>query len=238
MLEVGTDERRSKTTSLSPPTTAVERAILDREEIFNVITHGLGIAFSVAGVAVLGSYVFSNGNAWQIIGCGMYGATLISVYTASTLSHWVVHPEWRSFFRKLDQSLIYLLIAGSYTPFALLYLRFSWWWLLLALMWGLALWGFASKMFIPGQKELVLLRRYLILGWLPIIPAFKYVDYVPFGALAWVLAGGLYYSVGTIFLFLNRKNYYFHAIWHTFVMAGSACHFFGVLIYVALAPQA
>jgi channel protein (hemolysin III family) len=135
----------------------------------------------------------------------------------------------------LDQALIYLLIAGSYTPFALLYLRFSWWWLLLAVMWLLALWGFATKMFWHGD-QFASLRTYLILGWLPIIPAYKYFEYVPLGALSWVLAGGLYYTVGAVFFFLDYKRYHFHAIWHTFVIAGSACHFFGVLIYVACAP--
>jgi len=209
----------------------------DRHELFNTITHAVGIVLSVIASIILFRYTSVTGDIWRIVGCCVFAVTLVGVYTASTLSHCVFSPRWRSFFRSLDQAFIYLLIAGSYTPFALLYLRSSWWWLLLAVMWLIALAGFVSKFFFRRQVELVSLRGYLLLGWLPIIPAFKYIHYVPLGALGWVLAGGLYYSLGAIFWMLDDKRYYSHAIWHTMVMAGSTCHFFGVLIFVALTPQ-
>jgi hemolysin III len=216
--------------------TALPKVTLDRQEVFNTVTHAVGIALSIAAAIVLLSYTFVVGDAWRILGCAVFTVTLVGVYTASTLSHCVRDARRRTFFRKLDQALIYLLIAGSYSPFALLYLRFSWWWCLFVTMWLLAIWGFAAKMFCQ-RHQLTSLRTYLLLGWLPIIPAYKYFEYVPLGALTWVLVGGLYYSVGVIFLFLDYKRYYFHAIWHTFVIAGSTCHFFGVLIFVACAPQ-
>jgi hemolysin III len=231
----GLDQRRSP----PAPSTHSARAEFDRHEFLNTVTHATGIALSVAAAIVLEYYALASGDNWRVVGCAVFGMALVCVYVASTLSHCVVELEWRTFFRRLDQALIYTLIAGSYTPFALLYLRDAWeWWLFLALMWILALWGFTAKMFIVRRSDAVLLPTYLIMGWLPILPAAEYVAYVPFGALAWVLAGGLCYSFGAVFLFVDSKRFYFHAIWHVFVIAGSTCHFFGVLIYVALAPAA
>jgi len=160
----------------------------------------------------------------------------VAVYAASTLSHAVARPAWRQAFRILDQGCIYLLIVGTYTPFALEYLRFGWWWPFLLLMWTAALVGFLSKLLFLHRIDAATIWSYLLLGWLPIIPAWAYLNLVPLGALAWILVGGLCYTAGTAFLVLDHRPYQFHAIWHLFVIAGSVCHYIGVFLFVACAP--
>ena len=134
------------------------------------------------------------------------------------------------------KACIYLLIVGTYTPFALEYLRFGWWWLFLLLMWTAALVGFLSKLLFLHRIDAVTIWSYVSLGWLPIIPAWIYLDLVPWGALAWILIGGLCYTAGTVFLVLDHRRFHFHAIWHLFVIAGSVCHFYAVFLFVACAP--
>jgi hemolysin III len=207
------------------------------EEIINSLTHGLGLILSLAGTAVLIRRVAEAPDAWRQAGCGIYAAALVAVYAASTLSHAVARPAWRHVFRILDQSCIYLLIAGTYTPFALEYVRFGRWWLYFALMWTFALIGFVSKLFFRHRIDAVTIWSYLLLGWLPIIPALNYLDLVPAGALLLILLGGLCYTAGTAFLVHDHRHFSFHGIWHLFVVAGSACHYAAVLLYVAGAPS-
>lgn len=206
------------------------------EEAANSLTHGLGLVLSLAGSAVLLVRLIAQPDAWRLLGCGIFALALVAVYAASTLSHAVSHPEWRRTFRILDQSCIYLLIVGTYTPFALEYLRSGWWWLFLGLMWTAALVGFVSKSLLRHRIDAVTTWSYVLLGWLPILPAWIYVQYVPAGALAWILIGGLCYTLGTVFLVLDYRRLHFHAIWHLLVMSGSACHFYGVFLFVACAP--
>lgn len=206
------------------------------EEIANSLTHGIGLVLSVAGSLVLLGRLQAQPDAWRLAGCGVFAAALVAVYAASTLSHAVARPAWRRRFRILDQGCIYLLIVATYTPFALEYLRFGWWWLILPLMWTAALIGFLSKLLFLHHVDKATVWSYLLLGWLPILPALANLDAVPWGAATWILAGGLCYTAGTVFLVLDHRPFHFHAIWHLFVMAGSACHYCGILHFVACAP--
>jgi hemolysin III len=138
-------------------------------------------------------------------------------------------------FRALDQGFIYFLIAATYTPFSLAYLRTTEWWLLLGAVWGVALYGFVSKVFFAHRVEAVSIWPYVLLGWLPIISVPALIHLVDDAAFWWMLVGGLCYTVGTVFLVCDQKVRHFHAIWHLLVIAGSACHFLAILLFVASA---
>ena len=206
------------------------------EEFVHAVTHGIGLLFSIAGAWFLITRAVAAADAWRIVGCSVFAAALIAVYAASTLSHAVAYPGWRRAFRTLDQGCIYLLIVGTYTPLALEYLRSGWWWLLLALMWTVALVGFISKTLFSHRIDAVTIWSYVLLGWLPILPGRAYLELVPSAALWWVLAGGLCYTFGTVFLVLDVRRLHFHAIWHLSVLAGSICHFVAIFLFVASAP--
>ena len=206
------------------------------EELVHTLTHGFGLLLSVVGAVVLLLRVLTEGDVWRVAGCGIFAAALIAVYAASTLSHAVARPRLKRVFRILDQAFIYLLIVGTYTPLALEYLRDGWLWLFLALMWVVALIGFVSKTLFSHRIDAVTIWTYVLLGWLPICLARTYVGIVPAAAMWWVLAGGLCYTFGTVFLVLDHRRLHFHAIWHVLVMAGSICHYCAVFLFVACAP--
>jgi len=212
---------------------SLSETALPNGEFANTVTHGFGLLLSVVGTVVLMSIAISHGNAWRLMGCGLFSVSLISVYAASTLSHAVSNPPLRKWFRALDQGLIYLLIVGSYTPFALVYHNTGWWPLFLGLMWIIALIGFISKILYTHRLFNVPLWSYLLLGWLPVIPTFVNYGSVPTDVWRWIIAGGICYTVGTIFLVVDIKRFHFHAIWHLFVIAGSVCHFLGILFFIA-----
>jgi hemolysin III len=203
------------------------------DEIPNLITHGLGLALSVAATLLLMPIVMAGQDLRTILACGVYCLTLILLYAASTLSHTFHDLDLRRLFRMLDQACIFLLIAGSMTPFAVVFLNQGRWWLFLPVMWGLA--G-AGVLFVWYRRNLTGLGKvaYGILGWLPVVAIRELSHHAPFGLLLWIVAGGVLYSVGTIFLAFDRKVRYFHALWHMFVVAGSICHYVGVLVYIAL----
>src|SRR5262245_43237574 len=159
------------------------------EEIVNSVTHGIGLILSLSGGMMLLTRVIAQPDAWRLAGCGVFATALVAVYAASTLSHAVSRPAWRRAFRILDQGCIYLLIAGTYTPFALEFARFGRWWLFFGLMWAGALIGFLSKLLFLHRIDTVTIWSYLLLGWLPIIPAWIYLDLVPWGAVILILAG-------------------------------------------------
>lgn len=206
------------------------------EEFVNTVTHGIGLLLSIAGAVVLINRVLSQGNAWRVIGCSVFAAALIAVYAASTLSHALAKPRFRRVFRILDQGFIYLLIVGTYTPFALEYLRTGWWWLFFVLMWAGGVGGFLSKILFSHRVDAVTIWSYVLLGWMPLVLAPAYMEFVPSAALWWVFIGGLCYTIGTVFLVLDYRRLHFHAIWHLFVMAGSIGHYGAAFLFVACAP--
>ncbi len=202
------------------------------EETVNQVTHGLGLLLSVLGGAFLTQYVWRHGDVWQISGCTVYSITLVALYAASTLSHSFEHENTRHFFRTLDQVCIFLLIAGTYTPFSLAFMRDSWHPLLLVTIWLLAIIGISAKLFYTRLDNVATIV-YVLMGWLPMLAVQSILEHVPTMALLWVLAGGVLYTVGTLFLSNDHRVRYFHAIWHLLVIAASTCHYIAVLYYVA-----
>jgi len=206
------------------------------EEIANAITHGIGLLLSVAGFVVLLVLAALRGTAWHIVACSIYGATLICLYTASTLYHAVVSPRVKRALRIFDHSAIYLLIAGTYTPFLLVSLRGPWGWSLFGVIWGLALAGVLFKFWFVERFAILSTVVYVAMGWLVVIAAKPVITHVPATALLWLFAGGLAYTGGVIF-FAAKRIPYSHAIWHIFVLAGSICHYFAILSTV-IPPRA
>ena len=201
------------------------------EEIANSVTHGVGLALSVAGFAVLVTLAVVYGDAAHIAGCTIFGATLVLLYTASTLYHSFRKPRLKHLLKILDHCAIYLLIAGTYTPFTLVNLRGLWGWTLFGLVWTLSLAGIIFKVFCVNRFEIVSVLLYLAMGWICVIAIKPLVTLVPIGGLLWLLAGGLFYTTGVIF-FACKRIPFNHTIWHLFVMAGSVCHYFAVMFYV------
>lgn len=201
-------------------------------ERLNVLTHALGWALSLPAAVVLLVVAARSGNPWLLAGCSIYVFTMVGVYSASTLSHWFVEGPRRRFFRSLDQAFIYTYIVGTYTPFSLVYLRSGGWWGLLLLMWLVAALGFLARLVWQRNLDNPSAWSYLLLGWIPAMAVRPIVGVIPSTGLWWVLVGGLCYTVGVVFLKLDDRDHHFHAIWHLFVLAGSAWHYFAILLYV------
>ena len=219
--------------ALSPSRSTIDWRRLDAEEIVNAITHGVGLALSVCGAVIMVANVLPRGDTWRVAGCSIYLASLVAVYAMSTLSHSFAAPRARSIFRRLDQGFIYFLIVATYTPFSLVYLRTWPWWGLLGVMWSVALWGFFSKVLFAHRVEAVSVWPCIVLGWLPAVAAPSLLHVVPTAVLWWMLGGGMLYSLGTLFLINDARIRHFHAVWHLFVIAGSACHFVAILLFIA-----
>lgn len=198
------------------------------EEIANAVTHGIGLLLSIAGFVVLLVLAILRGTAWHIVACSVYGATLICLYTASTLYHAVISPRPKRALKIFDHSAIYLLIAGTYTPFLLINLRGAWGWSLFGVIWGLAIAGILFKFWFVEHFPHMSTAAYVLMGWLVIIAAKPVIAHVPLVTLLWLVVGGLFYSTGVIFYAWKRLPYS-HAVWHLFVLAGSTCHYFAVL---------
>jgi hemolysin III len=206
-----------------------------REELANVLTHGIGIVLSVAGLAVLVSLTSVRGDAWSVTATAIFGASLVLLYTASTLYHSFQGEHVKRLLRKFDHAAIFLLIAGTYTPFLLVSLRGPWGWSLFGVIWGLAAIGVAMKFWFTGRFKVLSTLIYLAMGWLVVVAARPMLRAVPAEGLWLLLAGGLCYTLGTAFYVWKRLPYH-HAIWHLFVLGGSVCHFFAVA--VAVVPPA
>jgi hemolysin III len=201
------------------------------EEIANSITHGVGTALSIAGLAILTAFASVFGTVWHIVSCSIYGTTLILLYGASTLYHAIQHPRAKAILRTFDHSAIFLLIAGTYTPFTLVNLRGPWGWSLFCVIWGCAILGIAINSFLMKKSSIVAVVFYIAMGWAAAIGIKPLLSSVAPGGLILLLIGGLFYSIGTIF-YVSRRLRYHHAIWHGFVLAGSIFHFFTILFYV------
>jgi hemolysin III len=201
------------------------------EEIASSITHGIGAALSVAALAILVSLAAIHGDAWRVVSFAIYGATLIILYMSSMFYHAFQGPRVKRVFRYFDHSAIFLLIAGTYTPFTLVNLRGVWGWTLFGLIWGLAAAGILMTVLLPGRSRVLASLVYIGMGWLVVIAIKPLVASVHFGGMMWLVAGGLAYTLGVVFYIWKRLPYN-HAIWHLFVLGGSICHFFAVLLYV------
>ena len=196
----------------------------------NAITHGIGAAFAVAGAIYLIA-VSSRGTAWLIVSCSVFSTTLVLVYLCSTLYHSLVRTRARHVFQVLDHSAIYLLIAGTYTPFTLVSLHGPVGWVLFGVVWALAVAGVIFKSLAVGRFAVASALVYLFQGWFVVFAARPLLDAIGWRGVAWLGAGGLAYTLGIIFFALDRLRY-FHAAWHIFVLAGSVVHYFAILFYV------
>ena len=202
-----------------------------QEEIFNSITHGIGILISIVGLVLL--IVFSNmyGDLKHIISCTIFGISLVLLYTASTLYHSFQKPTLKNIFKIFDHSCIYILIAGTYTPFLLITLTGVIGWSIFAIVWSLTAIGILFKIFFVHRFKIISTIAYILMGWIIIFAIKPLFHALPGGGLALLISGGLAYTLGTIF-YTWKKLPFNHAIWHLFVLAGSVCHFCAVIFYV------
>jgi len=209
-------------------------------ERLNGVTALLGTALAAAGAAVLVVLAARQGDPWKIVSFSIYGAMLFVLYTLSTLYH-STRGKVKDVFRKLDHCSIYLLIAGTYTPFTLVTLRGAWGWSLFGVIWGLAALGIAQEAWLTkgtkGAKakwtRILSLIIYILMGWLSVIAVKPLIAALTPAGFAWLAAGGLFYTGGIIFYALDEKLRHGHGIWHVFVLAGSASHYLAILLYVA-----
>lgn len=200
-------------------------------EKFNAISHLVGAVLALAGSVVLIVLASLDGDPWRIVSVAIYGLTLLLMYSFSTLYHGL-RGRAKRVFRKLDHQSIYLLIAGSYTPFCLVTLRGAWGWWLFGGIWGLALVGGAQDLW-PGRRRHVLsVSIYLVMGWLALAALVPLLRVLGTAGFAWVAAGGLFYTVGIVFYALDKRVIHAHGVWHLFVLAGSAAHYVAILRYV------
>ena len=200
---------------------------LSVEEVANSLTHGFGLVLSVAGFAFLLTLALLNGDGWHIASSVIYGTSLVVLYAASTLYHSAVAPERKLRLQLLDHCCIYLLIAGSYTPFLLIVMRGGLGFGLLAVIWAFAAFGIAMKLLFPGRLKIAGVASYLVMGWLGIFavqPIYAAAGVLP---TTLIVSGGVAYSVGVIFFGWKSIRHH-HAIWHGFVLAGSILHFIAV----------
>lgn len=203
------------------------------EEIANGVTHGVGLGASLAGAALLIVVTGFNGDGWQIASSIVYGLALVTLYTASMLYHSFRGERVKRALRVFDHCSIYLLIAGSYTPFALVSLRGTLGWTLFGLVWSLAVAGIVFKVFFTGRLNALSTAVYVLMGWSAVVAARPIVEALPAGAVWLLLVGGVVYTAGTIF-YHNRRVPYSHAIWHLFVIGGSVLHYLAISNYVLI----
>ena len=205
------------------------------EELAHAITHGLGVVLAIIGLVVLVVRSVLYGNVWHVVASSVFGATLVMMYAASTLYHSIPLPRARHVLRVIDHSLIFLLIAGTYTPFTLVTLRGPWGWSLFGFTWSLAVIGVGLKIFTTGRYEKVSLAVYLLMGWCAVVATKPLFEHLEPGGLVLLAAGGITYSGGVAFYTWQRLRYH-HAIWHLFVLGGSLLHWFTVYYYVVPGP--
>ncbi|MDA3908521.1 MAG: hemolysin III family protein [Sulfurimonas sp.] len=201
------------------------------EEIWHAISHGLGFALSIAGLAILVAFASLNGSAMAIVSSAIFGTTLILMYGSSTLYHAITHKQAKELFQKFDHASIYFLIAGSYTPITLISLQGVWGYSIASAVWATALFGIYMKFMYPNRFEKLSLFLYLIMGWSIIVAVVPLRESMESGGIYLLVAGGLSYTLGVFFYINDHKNYY-HAIWHLFVLGGSIFHFFMTLFYI------
>lgn len=201
------------------------------EEIGNSVSHGLALLLTVVGLPVLVIHAMRHGDTAAVVGAAVFGGSAILLYLASVLYHATPYPRAKRVLQSLDHAAIYVLIAGTYTPFTLGVLRGGWGWILFGLVWGLALFGLLFKAFLGMRYPRVSTFVYVAMGWVVLIAIRPLWLHMPLGGWLWLLAGGVAYTLGVVFYVLDDRVRYSHFIWHLFVMAGTTFHFFAVLFY-------
>lgn len=201
-------------------------------ERFNSISHLAGTVLAIAGTAVLMVHAAHTGKALVVVSTAIYSAMLVLLYACSTLYH-SVRGAAKKVLQKFDHLSIYLLIAGTYTPFVLVTLHGAWGWSLFGVVWGLAALGIVQELLLGGRTRLVSYLLYPLMGWLILIAVRPLMQALPASAIAWLVAGGLAYTLGIVFYALDYRLRHAHGIWHLFVLLGSACHYLAILGYVA-----
>jgi len=205
---------------------------MDHGERFNSISHGVGTVLAATGGALLVAVTALGGDRRKIVACGIYAATLLILYLTSTLYH-SMRGAAKDVLRKMDHCAIYLLIAGTYTPFTLVTLRGTLGWTMFGVVWALALFGIVQELCYASRARVLSLVVYLVMGWLAVVAVGPLVDALGRAGFAWLAAGGLFYTGGIAFYATDHKVRNGHGIWHLFVLAGSACHYIAVLLHVA-----
>ena len=203
-----------------------------RGERFNGITHLSGALLALAGAVVLIVIATLKADPWKIVSFSIYGATLFFLYLSSTLYH-STHGRAKDVLRKFDHAAIYLLIAGSYTPFTLVTLNGPWGWSLFGVVWGLAVLGIVQEIWIARGARMLSLAIYLLMGWVSMVAVVPLVEALGWAGFAWLASGGLVYTAGVVFYLYDERYRHFHGIWHLFVLAGSALHYMAIILYVA-----
>jgi hemolysin III len=201
------------------------------EELWNTVTHGAGALFSIAGLILLVAYSALYGTAMHVATSIVFGSSLVMLYAASTIYHAAWKLRWKRIMQKIDHLCIYVLIAGTYTPIALLGLKGAWGWSIFGIIWAFALAGFIFKFSPLRRLEKLSLALYALMGWLIIIAIKPLIESLSAGALFYLLGGGLCYTFG-IYFYAKEKIPYNHTIWHLFVLGGSTLHFFGIFLYL------
>ncbi|MEL7449622.1 MAG: hemolysin III family protein [Pseudomonadota bacterium] len=202
-----------------------------REEFFHAATHGAGVILSIAGLSWMLYLSIALSDPWRITASAIYGVSLIALFLASTVYHGLPHSPHKPLFKILDHCAIYLLIAGTYTPFMLVAMRTSTGWWIFGAIWALATAGILTKLWFQHRFPTLQLASYLLMGWLVVVAGPQLADAVGSGGMAWLIAGGLSYTIGAVFYAVRRIKYN-HAIWHLFVLSGGICHFLAVVWYV------
>jgi len=210
---------------------AAEASYSLAEEIANAVTHGVGAALAITGLVIMSWLAAAHGNAWHVTSCAIFGATLVLLYTASTLYHSLPQPRAKAVFKVIDHSAIFLLIAGTYTPFTLVNLRGPWGWSLFGAVWGMALLGIIFQTTLLRSWTIIPLALYIAMGWVVVLALRPLLHNLAAGGFVLLLLGGLAYTGGSIF-YVWKQLRFNHAIWHLFVLLGSVLHFFAVLFYV------
>ena len=207
-----------------------------REELANSLTAGVGAVLSVAGLVLLVVFAGLHGDTWHVVSSAIFGTTLVMLHSTSTIYHSLRDEQRKLLLRKFDHAAIFLLIAGSYTPFVLVTLRGPWGWSLFGVVWSLALVGVTIKFWLAGRFRLLSTLIYVAMGWLVLVAIKPLVAALPAGGMTLLIAGGVFYTGGAGFYLWKRLPYH-HAIWHLCVLGGSACHWAAVFLYVVPAGR-
>ncbi len=201
------------------------------EEKLNVISHGFGLILSIIALFLLVGYAIKEGTVWHIISFAIYGVSLVILYTASTLYHYVQEPKLRYKLNIFDHAAIYVLIAGSYTPFTMNVINGTLGWTLFGIVWAIAIIGITLKLFFTGKYGKISTIAYILMGWMGVVGIKSLLETLPTEAVIWLVAGGISYTLGAVLYSLKMIKFN-HAIFHVFVLLGSICHFMSVFLYV------